>query len=218
MTLRVCVLVSGRGSNLGAVRAAIDEGSLAASIELVVCNHADAPALTVAAGLPIAVLLPGDYPTRARWDTVLAEAVVRAAPHVVFLLGFDRLVGAPLLESFPDLVLNLHPSLLPAFPGRHAVRDALAYGVTRAGATVHLVDAGIDTGPIVAQASVPVYLSDDEASLKARIREQEHDLVVAVLQEYAFDAVRVLRIPGHRPRVLSRFSRPPDAPTAEQRR
>ena len=201
------ILVSGRGSNLAAVRAAIQEGTLDATIELVVCNHADAPALTVAEGLPIAVLLAADYATRAMWDTVLAEAVVRAAPHVVLLAGFDRLVGPPLLEAFPDAVLNLHPSLLPAFPGRHAIRDALAYGVTRTGATVHLVDAGTDTGPIVAQASVPVFLSDDEASLAARIREQEHDLVVAVLQEFAFDAVRVLRIPGHRPRVLSCFNR-----------
>ena len=213
MSLRLVVLVSGRGSNLAAVRAAIAEGTLDATIELVVCNRADAPALTVAGGLPIAVILQRDYANRAVWDTVLSEAVVRAAPHLVVLLGFDRLLGPSLLEAFPDAVLNLHPSLLPSFPGPHAVRDTLAYGVTRAGATVHLVDGGIDTGPIVAQASVPVYLSDDEASLAARIREQEHDLVVAVLQEYAFDAVRVLRIPGHRPRVLSRFSRfvPPDA-------
>lgn len=207
MSLRLCVLVSGKGTNLGAVRAAIAEGILDAKIVLVVCNHEGAPALSVAEGLPIAVLLQRDYGTRALWDTVLTEAVVRAAPDLVLLAGFDRLVGAPLLEAFPDAVLNLHPSLLPAFPGRHAVRDTLAWGVTRSGATVHLVDGGMDTGPIVAQASVPVFLSDDEASLAARIREQEHDLVVAVLQEYAFDAVRVLRIPGHRPRVLSRFSR-----------
>lgn len=208
MSLRLVVLVSGRGTNLGAIRAAIAEGVLDATIALVVCNHADAPALAVAEGLPIAVLLERDYGSRALWDTVLAEAVVRAAPHLVVLAGFDRLVGPPLLEAFPDAVLNLHPSLLPAFPGRHAIRDTLAYGVTRSGVTLHLVDGGMDTGPIVAQASVPVFLSDDEVSLAARIREQEHDLLVAVLQEYAFDAVRVLRIPGLRPRVLSRFSRP----------
>ena len=215
MSLRLVILVSGRGTNLAAVRAAIVEGSLDATIELVVCNHADAPALAVAEGLPVAVLLARDYATRALWDTVLAEAVVRAAPHVVLLAGFDRLVGAPLLQAFPDAVLNLHPSLLPAFPGRHAIRDTLAYGVTETGATVHLVDLGMDTGPIVAQASVPVFLSDDEASLAARIREQEHDLVVAVLQEYAFDAVRVLRIPGYRPRVFSRFNRSTGEPGAK---
>jgi phosphoribosylglycinamide formyltransferase-1 len=213
VTLRLAVLVSGRGSNLQAVRRAIDEGELDASIDLVVTNRAGCPALAFAEGLEVAVLPVEDYATRALWDRVLAEAVVRASPHVVLLAGFDRVVGAPLLEAFPDAVLNLHPSLLPAFPGRFAVRDALAHGVTISGSTIHVVDpeGPVDSGPIVAQAPVRVFLSDDEASLSARIRATEHALVVAVLQEYARGAVRVMRLPGHRPRVISAFSSAPSS-------
>jgi phosphoribosylglycinamide formyltransferase 1 len=209
MTLRVAVLCSGRGTLLAALRRAIDEGRLPASIDLVVVNHSDAPALTEAAGLNVAVIPQSDYGSRQLWDTVLTEAVVRASPHVVVLAGFDRLVGAPLLEAFPDAVINVHPSLLPAFPGQFAVRKALRYGALVTGASVHLVDSGMDSGPLIAQAAVPVYLSDDEATLWRRIREVEQPMLVEVLLAFAYDAVRVLRLPGERPRVLSPFSAPP---------
>lgn len=209
MTLRLAILVSGRGSNLAAVRRSIEHFDLDASIELVLCNHLGAAALAHAEGLPVAVIPRGDFPTRAQWDVVLTEAVCRAEPDLVVLAGFDRLVGPPLLEAYPDRVVNLHPSLLPAFPGQHAVRDALAHGVAVSGTTLHLADFGLDTGPIIAQAAVPVYLSDTEDTLSARIREREHVLLVEVLGHFARGAVKVLRLAGDRPRVLSPSQAPP---------
>ena len=142
-----------------------------------------ARALVRAGDLPTFVLpLEGD---RAAWDVALADAVAEHQPDLVVCAGFMRILGRPVLDAFPQRVVNTHPSLLPAFPGAHAVRDALAYGVKVTGVTVHLVDEGVDTGPVVAQASVSVEPGDDEPSLHARIQAVEQPLYVEAVGRLA---------------------------------
>jgi len=119
-----------------------------------------------------------DSPDRARWNVDLADAVAAHEPDLVVLAGFMRILAPEFLGRFPQRVVNTHPALLPSFPGAHAVADALAYGVKVSGVTVHLVDEGVDTGPVVAQAAVPVLDGDDEAALQARIQEVERPLYV----------------------------------------
>ena len=128
--------------------------------------------------MPTAVVAPADFPDRAAWDRGLAEAVAVFAPDLVVSAGFMRILGAAFLDRFPSRILNTHPALLPSFPGAHGVRDALAYGVRVTGCTLHVVDAGVDTGPIVAQVAVPVQDGDDEATLHERIKVAERELLV----------------------------------------
>ena len=129
------------------------------------------------AGIPAFVHRVADYPDRAAWDHALTESCAAAKPDLVISAGFMKLVGAPFLDRFSGAFINTHPSLLPAFPGMHAVRDALEYGVTVAGCTVFLVDAAVDAGPVVAQATVPVFPGDDEHSLHERIKTVERPLL-----------------------------------------
>jgi len=178
---RIAVGVSGGGSNLQALVAAADRGELGGSIALVFADRPCA-ALEWAAGRRIATALvlaaaPDDPAARAAEDAALAAALAEASIDLVVLAGYMRIVGPAVLGAFPGRILNTHPSILPAFPGAHAVRDALAHGVAVSGATVHLVDATLDGGPIVAQEAVPVLPDDDEASLHARIRAVEHRLL-----------------------------------------
>jgi phosphoribosylglycinamide formyltransferase-1 len=190
------VLCSGSGSNLQAVFDAIAAGRLDARVHLVFSNRIDAFALERAttAGVPTAVLSHRDFADRAAFDTELRRIVERAfaaasypvaSEQLVVLAGFMRILTPAFLDAFAGRVVNIHPALLPAFPGIHAQRQALAYGVRVAGCTVHLVDAGTDTGPILAQATVPVLDDDDEASLAARILYEEHALLPWVLQQIA---------------------------------
>ena len=130
------------------------------------------------AGVPAVAVALGDSSDRARWNLDLADAVAAHEPDLVVLAGFMRLLAPGFLDRFPQRVVNTHPALLPSFPGAHAVADALAYGVKVSGVTVHLVDEGVDTGPVVAQAAVPVLDGDDEAALQARIQEVERPLYV----------------------------------------
>jgi phosphoribosylglycinamide formyltransferase-1 len=130
------------------------------------------------AGVPTFVVALADSPDRTAWNAALAEAVAAHAPDLVVLAGFMRILAPEFLGRFPARVVNTHPALLPSFPGAHAVADALAYGVKLAGVTVHLVDEGVDTGPVVAQAAVPVLDGDDEAALQARIQDVERPLYV----------------------------------------
>jgi phosphoribosylglycinamide formyltransferase-1 len=126
-----------------------------------------------------------DSPDRARWNLDLADAVAAHEPDLVVLAGFMRILAPGFLSRFPQRVVNTHPALLPSFPGAHAVADALAYGVKVSGVTVHLVDEGVDTGPVVAQAAVPVLDGDDEAALQARIQEVERPLYVEAVGRLA---------------------------------
>lgn len=142
-------------------------------------------------GLATQIVAPGDFADRAAWNLGLADAVSAWQPDWVVSAGFMRILSAGFLERFPNRVVNTHPALLPSFPGAHAVPDALAYGVKVTGSTIHLVDAGVDTGPIIAQRAVPVHADDDEASLHERIKEVERDLLVDVVSALAQRGVNV---------------------------
>jgi phosphoribosylglycinamide formyltransferase-1 len=139
----------------------------------------------LSAGVEAFVARPRDHPDRLSWDRALADELLRHEPDLVVCAGFMRLLGRPVLERFPSRVVNTHPALLPAFPGAHAVADALAYGVKVTGVTVHLVDEGVDTGPVIAQRAVDVEPGDTEASLHARIQDVEQPLYVDTLGRMA---------------------------------
>jgi phosphoribosylglycinamide formyltransferase-1 len=190
------VLVSGSGTNLQAVIDAVASGALRATIGVVISNVASAKALdrARAAGIPAVVIDHKAHANRESFDgAVVAELRSRGVSCVV-LAGFMRLITPVLLDAFPHRVVNIHPSLLPAFPGVHSQGQALAYGVRITGCTVHLVDVGMDTGPILAQAAVPVLDGDDEATLRDRILAKEHELLPEVLQWIADGRVEV--VPG----------------------
>ncbi|HEY1261736.1 MAG TPA: phosphoribosylglycinamide formyltransferase [Stellaceae bacterium] len=189
--LRAAVLISGRGSNLRALSEACAEPGFPAEIVLVVSNRADAPGLAYAAAAGIrSAIVP-----HLERDAFAAETeglLQREKVELVCLAGFMRLLDRGFVERWPDRMINIHPSLLPAFPGLHAQRQALAAGVRFAGCTVHLVRPETDTGPIIAQAVVPVLAQDDEASLSARILETEHRLYPLALRLVAEGRVRVV--------------------------
>jgi phosphoribosylglycinamide formyltransferase-1 len=172
------VLISGRGSNLQSIIDAIASRRLDATVAVVVSNRADAPGLQRArgAGIEAVHVSPRDYLDRDAYDRAVARLLLARGVHLVCLAGFMRLVGQPLLDAFPDRILNIHPSLLPSFPGLEAQRQALDYGVRVTGATVHLVNAELDAGPIVLQAAVPVLDDDTVGTLAARILVEEHRL------------------------------------------
>lgn len=200
------VLVSGSGTNLQAILDASARGEIAAPVRVVISNKPGVRALerAEAAGVATRVLLPRDYDGREAYDAALAAALVEAGCDWVVLAGFMRLVGRGFLEAFGGRVVNIHPSLLPAFPGMHAQRQALEYGVKLAGCTVHLVDEGTDSGPVIAQAAVPVLDGDDEAALTARILVEEHRLFPAALAAIAEGRLELETPPGARRRVRVR--------------
>jgi phosphoribosylglycinamide formyltransferase 1 len=175
---RLGVLISGRGSNLQALITAIERGELDAQIAVVISNRAGAGGLEHARNAGIETLIIGhrDFPSRDYFDARLAGELRARGVAVVCLAGFMRLVGEPLLAAFPNAVLNIHPSLLPAFPGVDAQAQALRHGVRFTGATVHLVTGELDDGPIVVQACVPVNDDDTVETLSARILAEEHRL------------------------------------------
>jgi phosphoribosylglycinamide formyltransferase-1 len=181
---RIAVLISGRGSNLQSIIDAIAARQLDAQVAVVLANRKDAAGLRRAeqAGIATVCVEHRAYPSREAFDRAIVEAL---APHdvgLVCLAGFMRLIGAPLLDAFPDRILNIHPSLLPAFPGIEAQRQALEHGVKVSGATVHVVTAALDGGPIVLQAAVPVLEDDTVQTLSARILEQEHLIYPRAIQ------------------------------------
>jgi phosphoribosylglycinamide formyltransferase-1 len=190
---RLGVLVSGGGTNLQALLDACTRPDYPAEVALVLSNVPTAGALERArkAGVPSKVVDHKAFGARADFERALGEALAAAGVELVCLAGFMRLLSADLLGRYPGRVLNIHPSLLPAFPGLHAQRQALERGVKVAGCTVHFVDAGMDTGPILAQAAVPVLPGDDEASLSARILQEEHRLYPLAVKLVATGAVRL---------------------------
>lgn len=204
--IRVGVLVSGGGTNLQAVLDAVAQKHLDAEVRVVLSNVAQARALERAksAGVPTVVLDHKGFASREAFDAAVVEELRARGVELVLLAGFMRIVTPVLLDAFPQRVVNIHPALLPAFPGVHAQRQALDYGVRVAGCTVHLVDAGTDTGPILAQAAVPVLDGDDEDALARRILVEEHKLLPTVLQWFAEGRVEVEAREGKRPRVRVR--------------
>jgi phosphoribosylglycinamide formyltransferase-1 len=207
--IRLGVLVSGSGTNLQALLDAIAEKTLDAEISVVVSNVAGAKALdrARAAGVATTVIEHARFATRGAFDAALVEALTFHVCDYIVLAGFMRLVTPVLLDAFPMRVVNVHPALLPAFPGVHAQGQALAYGVRVTGCTVHFVDAGTDTGPIIAQAVVPVFDEDDDASLTARILAKEHELLPTALQWVSEGRVSVDVTGGARARVRVRGPR-----------
>jgi len=190
---RLVVLVSGTGSNLAALLAAHDDPAYGARVVAVVADRSGIRALDIAreAGIPTAVVSLKDFDDRAAWDAAVTETVAVFSPDLVVLAGFMKLFGASFLGRFGGRIVNTHPALLPSFPGAHGVRDALAYGVKVTGCTVMVVDEGIDTGPILAQASVPVEPDDDESTLHERIKAVERTLLVDWVGRIARDGLRV---------------------------
>ena len=181
---RLGVLVSGRGSNLQALIDAITDGRLDASIAIVISNVAGAGGLDRArqAGIETAVLDHRGWPSRDAYDRGLVEALRERDVDVVCLAGFMRRIGPSFIDAYPDAIVNIHPSLLPSFPGLHAQRQALAHGVKVSGVTVHLVTAELDAGPIIVQRAVPVLEDDTEDTLAARILVEEHQAYPEAVQ------------------------------------
>ena len=181
---RLGVLISGRGSNLQSIIDAIAARRLDATLAVVISNRSDAPGLQRAreANVEAVVLSARDYADRMAYDGAIADTLNSRSVSLVCLAGFMRLVGQPLLDAFPERILNIHPSLLPAFPGLEAQRQALEHGVRVSGATVHFVNAALDAGPIILQAPVTVLDDDTVDTLSARILVEEHRLYPEAIQ------------------------------------
>jgi phosphoribosylglycinamide formyltransferase-1 len=196
------VLISGRGSNLQSIINAVRSGQLDATVAVVISNRADAAGLRRArdAGIETVCLLPHDHADRDAYDRALVQTLCDRRVDIVCLAGFMRIVGPVLLEAFPNRILNIHPSLLPAFPGLNAQQQALDHGVRITGATVHLVTSMLDDGPIVAQAAVPVFDTDTVEALSDRILIEEHRLYVEAIRimlegQWKVSDRRFLRLP-----------------------
>lgn len=209
MSLPVAVLVSGSGSNLQSIIDHIEAGHIDARITAVISNKADAYGLTRARKHDIpALALPHDaYPDRVAFDAALLAAVRDSGAEAVVLAGFMRILGSDFVAAYRDRIINIHPALLPSFPGLHGQGDAAAYGVTISGATVHFVDEKMDNGPIIIQAAVPALPDDDAGSLGARILAFEHRIYPQAL---AWLAAGRLTIDGRKTRLA-----PADVPPAD---
>ncbi|WP_043265718.1 phosphoribosylglycinamide formyltransferase [Streptomyces sp. CT34] len=193
---RIVVLVSGSGTNLQALLDAIAAQGAAQYGAEIVAVGADRTGIAgleraERAGLPTFVCRVKDYADRAAWDAALTEATAAHAPDLVVSAGFMKILGKEFLARFGGRTVNTHPALLPSFPGAHGVRDALAYGAKVTGCTVHFVDDGVDTGPIIAQGVVEVRDEDDESALHERIKEVERTLLVDVVGRLARHGYRI---------------------------
>jgi phosphoribosylglycinamide formyltransferase-1 len=195
---RLGILISGRGSNFEAIAANVQNGALDAQIAVVIANRAEAPGLEVARARGLnAVCLPSKGLDREVYDRMLVAELRKHEVDLVCLAGFMRLLSAGFIREFPQRILNIHPSLLPAFPGLDAQHQALAHGVKLTGCTVHFVDQDLDAGPIVLQAAVPVEDEDTVDTLSARILKEEHRIYseairIVIAGNYRIDGRRVL--------------------------
>ena len=182
--IRIGVLLSGSGTNFQAILDAIDDGRLSAKVAVTISNVATAGGIERAKkkGIPALVIDHRRHATRQAFDATVLEVLEGHDVEYVVLAGFMRMITSVILDAFPMRVINIHPALLPAFPGMNAQTQAFTHGVKIAGCTVHFVDAGADTGPIIAQAAVPVLAKDDDETLRKRILEAEHHLLPTVLQ------------------------------------
>jgi len=200
--IRVAVLASGRGSNLQALLDAAAAGQIEAQVTLVISDNPQARALERARrhGVEAVVVPRAAFPSREAMEDHIAGLIEARNIDLIVLAGYMRLLGKKFVERFYGRIINIHPSLLPAFPGLEAQRQALEYGVKITGCTVHFVDAGMDTGPIILQAAVPVEENDTVETLAARILEQEHRLLPAAVQLFA--AGRLV-LEGRRVKILT---------------
>jgi phosphoribosylglycinamide formyltransferase-1 len=191
--LRLGILASGGGTNLQTIIDSCRDGSIDATIALVLSNNPDAGALQRAsrAGLRTLCINHREFDCREDFDRAVVEALQNADVELVVLAGFMRIITQTFLDAFPQKVINIHPALLPAFPGLHVQQQAIDYGARFSGCTVHFVDAGVDTGPIIIQAVVPIFTEDTADSLAARILEQEHRIYPRAIQLIAEGRIHV---------------------------
>lgn len=189
----IVILISGRGSNMQAIVETAQAEKWPVKIAAVISNRADAAGLdyAAAAGIPTAVVVSKNYPERAAFDAALQAEIDRYAPDLVVLAGFMRILTAPFVEHYAGRLMNIHPSLLPSFPGLATHQQALSFGVKVHGATVHFVTADLDHGPIVAQAAVPVLPDDTEHSLAERVLEQEHVIYPRAVRWFAEGRLKI---------------------------
>lgn len=211
----IAVLISGSGSNLQAIIDASERGAIPCRVGLVISNKADAYGLTRARnhGIPTEVVDHRAYASREAFDAKLVEVIGASGAALVCLAGFMRVLTPLFVRAFPNRILNIHPALLPSFPGTHGPGQALRYGVKFSGCTVHLLDEGVDTGPIVVQAVVPVYDDDTEEALAERILRQEHRIYPMAIRLVLEGKVRIegRRVLSVAPRIPEFFHRNPDA-------
>jgi len=191
--LRIGVLASGGGTNLQSIIDRCQDGSLDAEIVVVVCNNPDAGALERAeqAGITTRCINHRDFSRRVDFDNAVVNSLQELGVELVVLAGFMRIITQTFIDAFPDRVINIHPALLPSFPGLHVQQQAIDYGARFSGCTVHFVDGGVDTGPILIQAVVPVLQDDTAETLAARILEQEHKIYPRAIQLIAENRVSV---------------------------
>lgn len=183
--MRVAIFASGSGSNFEAIVTAVQRGELNLDVALLFCDQPRAFVMERAEGygIPIATFTPKDFPSRRDYEAELLKVLQTYEIDFVILAGYMRLIGSGLLTAYPQKIINIHPSLLPAFPGLHGIRDAFEAGVGETGVTIHYIDEGVDTGPIIAQEKVVILPEDDLISLEARIHQVEHRLYVDVLKQ-----------------------------------
>ena len=185
--LAIGILASGRGSNFQSIIDSIESGNLSAMIAILITDKSDAYAIERASKHNIETLIikPSDFSDKNEYYSHIAVELKKRNVGLVVLAGFMRVVGKALIDQFPDRVINIHPALLPSFPGLHGHKDAIDYGVRISGCTVHFADEGVDTGPIIMQAAVPAYHDDTEDTLSERILKQEHRIYPYAIKLFA---------------------------------
>lgn len=204
-TLRIGVLASGRGSNFQSIIDQIESKRLNSEISLLITDNPSAFAIERAKkhGIEYLVIIPKEFRSKDEFFMKIAEELKKKDVGLVVLAGFMRVVGKPLIDAFPNQIMNIHPALLPAFPGLHGQRQALEYGAKISGCTVHFVDKGIDTGPIIIQAAVPVFQDDTEDTLSERILRYEHKIYPKAIQLFSEGRIAVegrkVKIKGYTP-------------------
>jgi len=212
----IAVLISGSGSNLQAILNASERGEIPCRVGIVISNKADAYGLVRAEkhGVPTEVVDHRGFPNREEFDAKLVEIIRGNGAELVCLAGFMRVLTPVFVRAFPHRILNIHPALLPSFPGTHGPGQALSYGVRFSGCTVHFLDEGVDTGPIIVQAVVPVYDEDTVETLAARILVQEHRIYPMAIRLFFSGKLKIegrrVRVSGE-PRIPEFFHRNPDA-------
>ena len=191
--LKLGVLISGNGSNLQSIIDHIEKGSLKAIIKIVISNNPEAYGITRAKkhGIPVVVLKNGDFKNKEAFDLELIRNLKNNYVDMVILAGFMRIITPALLNAFPQKIMNIHPALLPSFPGIHGQKQALDYGVKLSGCTVHFVDEGVDTGPIIIQSAVQVFDDDTEETLAERILKEEHKIYPQAIQLFSEGKIEI---------------------------
>lgn len=191
--LKIGVLASGRGSNFQSIIESIESGFIKAKVAVLITDNPEAYAIERAKNHNIEALIikPRDFPDKNSYYSHIAEELKKRGVELIILAGFMRVVGKPLIEKYPSRIMNIHPALLPSFPGLHGQKQAVDYGVKISGCTVHFVDEGVDTGPIIIQAAVTAYEDDTEDTLSERILKQEHKIFPLAIKLFAEGRIKV---------------------------